>query len=314
MPVQSSAKKLTTISHGYYRPYFYWMFPIVVAKEEDLFGSSGIDLRVHDIAPQGQPEDKADWYKGAFEKRSRDFYFCCAWQGIYSTAETGKGRIGAALKSTLIKTFAIYSKPESGISNVLDLIERGTAIAVNKNADAHYVTLKNLSEFVPESQIKLVHIGGIEKCFKSLIADEVEAATLAGPYAEAAEAIGYKRILALSRTEPTVIVFNDDLEQRAAASFLVAVNKAIHLINKDRAKYEKRYVQEFEEVVEEYLPELRGDLPMIKPKLTLPTWADSTLLSKGEFMEIHSFLLDHGLATRGPGYEGAVTQDLAVVR
>ena len=28
------AQKLTTISHGYYQPYFYWMFPIVVAREE----------------------------------------------------------------------------------------------------------------------------------------------------------------------------------------------------------------------------------------------------------------------------------------
>ncbi|MDA4133707.1 MAG: hypothetical protein OK454_11385, partial [Thaumarchaeota archaeon] len=139
------AQKLTTISHGYYQPYFYWMFPIVVAREEGLFEKEGVTLEVHDIVPGGQPENKAEWYKEALEDRSRDFYFCCAWQGVYSTCETGKGKIGAAIKSTLIKTFGIYVKPDSPIRSILDITENGLEIAVNKNADAHYVTLQNLS-------------------------------------------------------------------------------------------------------------------------------------------------------------------------
>ncbi len=162
-------KTLTKISHGYYQPYFYWMFPILVAREQHLFEQDGIELEVHDIVPQGQPEGKAQWYKEAFETKSRDFYFCCAWQGIYSTSETGKGLIGAALKSSLIKTFAIYTRPDTRIHSVLDLIESGTPIAVNKNADAHYVTLKNLSEFVPADRVRLTHLGGVERCLKALI-------------------------------------------------------------------------------------------------------------------------------------------------
>ncbi len=312
--MEAKMKNLIPVSHGYYMPYFYWMFPIVVAKEEGLFQSAGIDLQVHDIVGGGQPEDKADWYKRAFENRSRDFYFCCAWQGVYSTAETGKGMIGAALKSTLIKTFAIYTRPDSGINNVLDLVEKHGTIAVNKNADAHYVTVKNLSEFVPESEINLSHVGGVEKCFKALIRREVEAATLAGPYAEAAEATGYKRILPLSRTEPTVIVFNDSLGRQAIRSFLVAVNNAIGRINTDRTKYRRRYVKEFEEVVSKYLPEIADSLPAIKQRLTLPTWVDARILGKEEFSEIHSFLLEHGLSARGRGYEGSVVRDPTVVQ
>jgi len=295
------------ITHGYYQPYFYWMFPIVVAKEQGLFQSLGVNLKVHDIVAGGQPENKAAWYKEALEAGSRDFYFCCVWQGIYSTAETGKGQIGAALKSTLIKTFGIYVKPESGFENVLDLVEQGTPIAVNRNADAHYVTLKNLSEFVPENKIILAHLGGVEKCFKALIADDVKAATLAGPYAEAAESIGYRKLLALSRTEPTVIVFDSELGRTAVARFLMAINKAIRLIDGDREKYARRYREEFKQVLTRYLPELRGSMNKILPRVSLPVWADAKALSKEEFRAVHTFLLEHGLSTEGKGYEGSVT-------
>ncbi len=307
-------QKLTTVSHGYYQPYFYWMFPILVAKEEGLFEAEGINLEVHDIFPQGQPEDKAGWYRDALEDRSRDFYFCCAWQGVYSTCENGKGKIGAAIKSTLIKTFGIYTRGDSKIRSILDITEKQVPIAVNKNADAHYVTLENLSEFVPPAQVKLSHLGGIDTCFKALTSGQVEAATLAGPYAEMAEAIGYRRIMPLSRTEPTLVVFNDGLETSEANSFLAAVNKAIDLVNGDRTKYHRRYTREFEEVVTKYMPEFSDRLPAIKARLTLPVWAESKILSEEEFNGIHSFLLEHGLSSVGKGYEGTVKTNLAIAR
>jgi hypothetical protein len=300
------SQKLTTITHGYYQPYFYWMFPIVVAREEGLFEKEGVTLEVHDIVPGGQPENKAEWYREALEDRSRDFYFCCAWQGVYSTCTNKKGRIGAGIKSTLIKTFAIYSKPDSGFENVLDIIRRGAPIAVNKNADAHYVTLKNMSEFVPTDQIKFAHLGGVEKCFKALINDEVKVATLAGPYAEAAEAIGYRRLLPLSRTEPTFIVLDDRLDEDSSRSFLVALNRAVDLINGDRVKYRERYLKEFRAVVERYLPEISGNLETILPKVRLPAWAKVEAVTRNEFDEIQTFLLENGLSVNGQGYEKIV--------
>jgi ABC-type nitrate/sulfonate/bicarbonate transport system substrate-binding protein len=306
------SQKLTTISHGYYQPYFYWMFPIVVAREEGLFEKEGVTLEVHDIVPGGQPENKAEWYKEALEDRSRDFYFCCAWQGVYSTCETGRGKIGAAIKSTLIKTFGIYTRPDSSIRSILDITENGIQIAVNKNADAHYVTLQNLSEFVPPSQIKLMHLGGIDGCFKALASGAVQAATLAGPYAEAAEAIGYRRVMPLSRTEPTLIVFNDAVDTSAANSFLAAVNKAVDRVNGDRKKYHARYLKEFEEVVNKYIPELRADLPKVKARITLPVWAESKIFAEAEFNGIHEFLLEHSLSAKGKGYEGTVKTNLAI--
>jgi ABC-type nitrate/sulfonate/bicarbonate transport system substrate-binding protein len=306
------SQKLTTISHGYYQPYFYWMFPILVAREEGLFEKEGVTLDVHDIVPQGQPENKAGWYKEALDDRSRDFYFCCAWQGVYSTCETGRGKIGAAIKSTLIKTFGIYTKPDSPIRSILDITENGIQIAVNKNADAHYVTLQNLSEFVPPSQIKLMHLGGIDGCFKALAAGDVQAATLAGPYAEAAEAIGYRRVMPLSRTEPTLVVFNDAVDTSAANSFLAAVNKAIDRVNGDRTKYHARYLKEFEEVVNKYIPELKDDLTKVKARVTLPVWAESKILAEEDFNGVHEFLLEHGLSAKGKGYEGTVKTNLTI--
>jgi ABC-type nitrate/sulfonate/bicarbonate transport system substrate-binding protein len=302
--------KLTPVSHGYYQPYFYWMFPILVAKESGLFEQEGLSLDVHSIVSGGQPEDKANWYKRAFEDGSRDFYFCCAWQGVYSTCETGRGKIAAALKSTLIKTFAIYTRPDSKILNVLDLVNSGTPIAVNRNADAHYVTLKNLSEFVPSEQVKLAHLGGVERCLKALMSGEVQAATLAGPYAEAAEALGYRRVMSLSRTEPTLLVFNETLGRDVLHSFVAAINKAIERINGDRTRYRARYVKEFEDVVKQYLPELAGSLPSILPKITLPAWSAAAALDKEEFNSIHSFLLEQGLSEPGKGYELTVEADV----
>ncbi len=305
-------QRLTTITHGYYQPYFYWMFPILVAREEGLFEEEGIALDVHDIVPGGQPENKAEWYREALEQGSRDFYFCCAWQGVYSTCETGKGKIGAAIKSTLIKTFGIYTKPDSPVRNILDITENGVEIAVNKNADAHYVTLENLAEFVPASQVRLKHLGGIDSCFKALANGDVKAATLAGPYAEAAEAIGYRRVMALSRTQPTLIVFNDAVDTPAANSFLAAVNKAVHRVNADRPRYHARYVKEFEEVVNRYIPELRNELPKVKARISLPAWAETKILSEADFNEVRDFLVEHGLSAKGNGYAGTVKTTLAI--
>jgi ABC-type nitrate/sulfonate/bicarbonate transport system substrate-binding protein len=296
----------TKISHGYYQPYFYWMFPIVVAREAGLFTRRGVELDVHDIVAGGQPEDKAGWYKDAFDKGSRDFYFCCAWQGVYSTCETGKGKIGTALKSTLIKTFAIYTRPDSGINDILDLANRGTPVAVNLNADAHYVTLKNLLEFFPEEKIKLAHIGGVEKCLEALMSKKVDAATLAGPYAEAAEAMGYRKLMPLSRSEPTLIVFNDSLGIEAVSKFVDAINEAIRLIDRDRKKYAERFRGEFSDAVRNYIPMLKPYLEKVRDSITLPVWAGAEALGREEFEGIHSFLMEQGLSVRGRGYDGAV--------
>lgn len=301
----------TNISHGYYQPYFYMMFPILVANEQAIFKEEGIDLNIHDIVAGGQPEDKAGWYKEALEEESRDFYFCCAWQGVYSTCTNNRGRITASLKSTLIKTFAIYSKPDSGFENILDVIGQGAPIAVNKNADAHYVTLKNMSEFVPANQIKFAHLGGVEKCLKALINDEVKVATLAGPYAEAAEAIGYRRLLSLSRTESTFIVLDEHLDEGASRSFLVALNKAVDLINGDKKKYRERYVKEFKVVVEKYLPEVSGKLDDILSAVRLPAWAKVETVTRNEFEDIQAFLLENGLSVDGQGYEKIVEPRIA---
>jgi hypothetical protein len=299
-------EQLVRISHGYYQPYFYWMFPIVVAREERLFEKRGVEIDVHDIVPSGQPEDKAGWYKNAFDTGTRDFYFCCAWQGIYSTCETGRGKIGAALRSTLIKTFGIYTRPDTGIEDILELTRRGSPIAVNLNADAHYVTLKNLIEFVPEAKVRLAHIGGVEKCLEALMSKKVDAATLAGPYAEAAEVLGYRKLLALSRTEPTVIVFNEYLGMPAVTRFVEAINDAVALIDKDRTKYGSRYRKEFAEVVNKYMPELQPHLKEIQRRLALPVWAEATPMGKEEFGEIHTFLLEQGLSARGRGFDAVV--------
>ena len=289
------SQKLTTITHGYYQPYFYWMFPIVVAREEGLFEKEGVTLDVHDIVPGGQPENKAEWYREALDDRSRDFYFCCAWQGVYSTCETGKGKIGAAIKSTLIKTFGIYTKPDSQIRNILDITENGIQIAVNKNADAHYVTLENIAEFVPASQIKLMHLGGIDGCFKALANGDV-----------------HRRVMALSRTQPTLVVFNDAVETSAANAFLAAVNKAVDRVNGDRPRYHARYVKEFEEVVNKYIPELKDDLPKVKANISLPVWAETKVLGEADFNGIHDFLMEHGLSAKGNGYEETVKTNLAI--
>ena len=294
------------ISHGYYQPYFYWMFPIVVAREAGLFQRHGVELAVHDIVAGGQPEDKAGWYKEALDSGSRDFYFCCAWQGVYSTCETGRGKIGAALKSTLIKTFAIYTRPDSGIDDIEGLAQKGSPIAVNLNADAHYVTLKNLLEFVPEDRIKLSHIGGVEKCLEALMSGKVDAATLAGPYAEAAEAMGYRRLLPLSRTEPTVIVFNETLGIETVSKFVAAINDAVKLVDSDRRKYSERYRKEFRDAVNNHVPALKPYVGKVSERISLPVWATAEALGREEFGKIHNFLLEQGLSVKGRGYEGAV--------
>lgn len=284
-----------TIRHGYYAPYFYWMFPLVVANEEGIFKNEGIDFKVTDIVATGQPENKADWYFEAFQKGVRDFYFCCAWQGVYSTNSTRKGRIVAAAPSTIVKTFAIYTLPDSGIKSVFDIGRHQIPVAVNKFADAHYVTLKNLRQYLPDSQIKLAHLGGVEQCFRALLDGTVKVATLAGPYADFAYHIGLRKILGLSRDEPTFVVVDESFDDEMVAAFLKAINGAIARIREDPDRYKERYFKEFQTVVKAFLPEVAPKLEDFKNRIQVPVWADLRAVSKEEFESVKGFMEETSL-------------------
>lgn len=302
-----------TIRHGYYAPYFYWMFPLVVANEEGIFKKEGIDFRVTDIVASGQPENKADWYFEAFQKGVRDFYFCCAWQGVYSTNATRKGRIVAAAPSTIVKTFAIYALPDSEVKSVFDIGEHRYPVAVNKFADAHYVTLKNLRQFLPDSQIKLAHLGGVEQCFKALLDGKVKAATLAGPYADFAYHIGMRKILGLSRDEPTFVVVDESFDKDTVAAFLKAINGGIARIRKDPDMYKDRFFKEFETVVKAFLPEVAPKLRSFKDRIQVPVWADLRPVDKQEFETIKGFMEDTGLITGKSKFEELVDTEPLVL-
>ena len=298
-----------TIKHGYYAPYFYWMFPLVVANEERIFPKVGVDFKVTDIVAGGQPENKADWYLEAFQKGIRDFYFCCAWQGVYSTNATRKGRIIAAAPSTLLKTFAIYTMPSSDVKSVYDLWKNRYAVAVNKFADAHYVTLKNMRQFLPDSQIQLAHLGGVEQCFRALLDGKVKAATLAGPYADFAQHVGMRRILGLSRDEPTFIVMDETFDNETVSAFLKAVNMAIARIRESPERYRDRYYKEFDMVVKAFLPELAPKLNGFKERMEIPVWADLRQVTRQEFETIRNFMEETGLITGKTTYEELVNSE-----
>ncbi|MBM3898178.1 MAG: ABC transporter substrate-binding protein [Thaumarchaeota archaeon] len=302
-----------TIKHGYYAPYFYWMFPLIVANEEAIFPKVGVDFKVTDIVAGGQPENKADWYLEAFQKGVRDFYFCCAWQGVYSTNTTRKGRIIAAAPSTLLKTFAIYTKPDSDVKSVYDLGKNRYAVAVNKFADAHYVTLKNMRQFLPDSQIQLAHLGGVEQCFRALLDGKVKAATLAGPYADFAQYIGMRRVLGLSRDEPTFIVMDETFDKETVSVFLKAVNMAIARIRENPERYRDRYYKEFEMVVKAFLQELAPNLKGFRERMEIPVWADLRQVTRQEFETIRNFMEETGLITGKTTYEELVNPESPIL-
>ena len=302
-----------TIKHGYYAPYFYWMFPLIVANEEGIFPKVGVDFKVTDIVAGGQPENKADWYLEAFQKGVRDFYFCCAWQGVYSTNTNRKGRIIAAAPSTLLKTFAIYTLPNSDVKSVYDLGKNRYAVAVNKFADAHYVTLKNMRQFLPDSEIQLAHLGGVEQCFRALLDGKVKAATLAGPYADFAYHVGLRRVLGLSRDEPTFIVMDETFDKETISAFLKAVNMAVARRRKDPERYRDRYYKEFDMVVKAFLPELVPKLKGFKERMEVPVWADLRQVTRQEFETIRLFMEETGLITGKTTYEELVNTESPIL-
>jgi len=298
------------IKHGFYTPYFYWYFPIIVAGEENLFEKEGLKLDVKDIVKSGQPEDKAQWYLTALQEGVRNFYFCCTWQGVYSTSSTKKGKVVAAAPSTLIKTFGVYTTKTSGISSIFDLATKNGRIAVNKNADSHYVTLKNLREFIPDNQINLVHTGGVEACLRALLDKKVEAATLAGPYAEFADHIGLRKLLGLSRDEPSLVVMDDSVSNDTVGKFLRSINHGIKKIRENPEKYRELYYSQFESVIRGEFPELITNLDGFKDRMTIPVWSDLRPLSSAEFNKTKDFMVDTGLPIGDAEYSKLVNSKL----
>ena len=101
-------------------------------------------------------------------------------------------------------------------------------------------------------------------------------------------------------------MLDEHLDEESSRSFLVALNKAVDLINGDRLRYRERYLKEFREVVEKYLPEISGNLEIILPKIRLPAWSKVEAVTRNKFEEIQTFLLDNGLSVDGQGYEKTV--------
>ncbi|HLQ03880.1 MAG TPA: hypothetical protein VK114_03685, partial [Nitrososphaerales archaeon] len=58
---------------------------------------------------------------------------------------------------------------------------------------------------------------------------------------------------------------------------------------------------------------LKPSRSAVASRLTLPVWAEARTLQKEEFLQIHSFLLEHGLTQEGKGYSGTVDVSAAAL-
>lgn len=216
--------------------------PEIVAIEEGLFSAVGLDVRFADGDDASQTlRDPAGRLKESlFSSARADVFNVCEWGGIDRLErDTRGGRIGhlraAVVAQALVSTDDDLHEPH-------DLA--GVPVAVNEFTGSHYTALHLLEGTVPRERIVLRHVGAPLVRLDGLLSGELRATMLMEPFLSLALARGAHVLGTYSYRGSQVIA--PHLSAEAQDAYRSAVDKAVDLINADRARWAPVLVREVE--------------------------------------------------------------------
>ncbi|MEJ2866834.1 nitrate ABC transporter substrate-binding protein [Actinomycetospora sp. OC33-EN08] len=216
--------------------------PEIVAITEGLFDAVGLDVRFADGNDATQTRrDPAERLKETlFSSARADVFNVCEWGGIDRLErDTRGGRIGhlraAVVAQALVSTDAHLHEPH-------DLAD--VPVAVNEYTGSHYTALHLLEGTVPRERIRLQHVGAPLVRLDGLLSGELPATMLMEPFLSLALASGAHVLGTYSYRGSQVIA--PHLSAEAQDAYRSAVDKAVDVINADRARWAPVLVRELE--------------------------------------------------------------------
>ncbi len=285
---------------------FHWAFPEIVADENGLFGSSGVEVAWEDVTP-GRATNKTALYTDLLREKKTDVYHAGEWACINRVAKADDSWIAAKSdpgRGTLNSTFSIYVRRDAGIRRPADLA--GEGIAIEAGTGSYYTALQDLERFVPRDSVKLVQMGEPHKRLVALLRGEVKAASLVGPWPAIGEVFGLSLLLKTRRTNPTTIVVRKDMDRELFRRFMTATNQAIRVINRDPDRFKGSQFRRVARILEEMPPEFRKRGKEIEENLTVPRWKPWSAYTKTEFSRTSRWMSARNLLTEAPDPDGSV--------
>lgn len=220
----------------------------LVADAEGLFAEEGIAIEwvkrgntAREIDPRITTPDGLSAFGShgdAFEKGGADMYNACECGNYRRVQDTGAR--GRQLGRRSIMVWAgIVVAPGSDVYTPQQLA--GKTVAVPYFFGTHYLTYQMLEGFLPRDLIRTCRApNGSAARFDALMNGEVDATTLTEPYLTLAEKQGC-RIVIESMYHGTEVAA-DTVDAETYAAFNRAVKKAVRLINSDKKRFVRYFI------------------------------------------------------------------------
>ncbi|ALE78285.1 nitrate ABC transporter substrate-binding protein [Pseudonocardia sp. AL041005-10] len=208
--------------------------PELVAVSEGLFAEAGLSVRFDGAADRSADVRRNPGVRhkeSQFAAARADIYNVCEWGGIDRLERDARGgRIGH-LRAAVVAQALVSLDPD--LNEPHDLA--GVPVSINEYTGSHYTALHLLEGTVPRQRITLVHGGRPVDRLDALLAGRSRATMLMEPFLSVALVHGAHVLGAYTYRGSQVVAPHLTAEQQAA--YRAAVNRAVDLINADRARW-----------------------------------------------------------------------------
>lgn len=264
--------------------------PYYVAAQEGIFAEHGLDVEV--VPFMSALERDSALIAGKIDAGENDPV------GVLVLRNAGHEItiVSTELHETREKMrFAILASPHSNISSVEEL--EGKKIAISRNTIIEWVT----DALLDGVQANKIEEKKVPLRLQMLLADQVDAATLAEPLASYAMHMGARLLISDSMLNETIsytlIVFRSEFVREHPESverFLAAYNEAVDRINANPEKYQALVVE-----IAKVPEEIAGSYQMA-------TYLKAQPYPREKFEAVVSWMQAKGLVTREITYEDVV--------
>ncbi|WP_433505742.1 nitrate ABC transporter substrate-binding protein [Pseudonocardia halophobica] len=208
--------------------------PEIVAVQEGLFEAVGLWVRfavAADRSADAEPNPAARHKESQFTAARADVYNVCEWGGIDRLErDTRGGRIGHLRAAVVAQALVSL---DDDLNEPHDLAD--VPVSINEYTGSHYTALHLLEGTVPRERITLAHTGPPVTRLDLLLAGESRATMLMEPFLSVALTHGAHVLGTYAYRGSQVVAPHLGGAQQEA--YRTAVDKAVDLINADRARW-----------------------------------------------------------------------------
>ncbi len=263
--------------------------PWEVGIQEGLFRAEGFEVEVPEKNPANTAFELFSRNKEVlFETGQVDCFNVCEWGAIKRTAVEGRERPGVILGfRESVTAMGIVARKDTGVTRPDELA--GVPVAVQEHTGSHYMAIHMMEGFVPNEEIKTVHVGGPLARLRALLDGQVQAAALMEPFLSYAEKDGWLITMAYYNG---LNVAPEDYDREKFQRLQKIVERAVDLINAEPMKYAPLLLQDLP-------PDLRANMSLNDLHVERLRYVYARPYTQREYERAAQWMADWGLLEEG---------------